>query len=106
MIKNQDKIFVAGHNGMLGSAILRQLEKNGYSNIITANRNELDLLDSGHVKNFLSAQKPECVILAAAKVGGINANIKNPVGFLQENLIIQSNVISHSYSLGVKKFVF
>lgn len=99
-------IFVAGHNGMLGSAILRALKSNGFNRILTANRSELDLCDINQVKLFIQTNKPEFVILAAAKVGGINANINFPVEFLQDNLLIQLNLISQSFKNGVKKFIF
>ena len=86
---NKDaSIFVAGHNGMLGSAIIRALQSDGFDRIITASRNELDLCDINQVKTFIKKNKPEYVILAAAKVGGINANIRYPVEFLQDNLLL------------------
>ena len=99
-------IFVAGHNGMLGSAIVRALQASGYNKILTASRSELDLCDIEQVKLFIEKNKPEFVILAAAKVGGINANITYPVEFLQDNLLIQINLISQSFKNGVKKFIF
>lgn len=100
------KIFVAGHNGMLGSAIVRQLHQAGFTNILTASRAELDLKDQNAVHRYFQNYSPDCVILAAAKVGGIRANIKFPVEFLLDNLIIQTNVISSAFVTGVKKFVF
>jgi GDP-L-fucose synthase len=106
VFNKNSKIFIAGHNGMLGSAILSLFNKELYNNILTANRKELDLCDPIQVKNFFQKEKPEYVILAAAKVGGINANIKQPVEFLQDNLYIQNNVISESFKNGVKKLVF
>ena len=99
-------IFLAGHNGMLGSAILRALQTNGFNRILTASRNELDLCDLTQVKLFIEKNKPEFVILAAAKVGGIKANISYPVEFLQDNLLIQINLISQSFKNGVKKFIY
>ena len=99
-------IFVAGHNGMLGSAILRSLQYNGYYRILTVSKKELDLCDINQVRLFIEKNKPEFVILAAAKVGGINANISYPVEFLQDNLLIQTNLISQSFKNGVKKFIF
>ena len=87
-------IFLAGHNGMLGSAILRALQTNGFNRILTASRNELDLCDLTQVKLFIEKNKPEFVILAAAKVGGIKANISYPVEFLQDNLF---HVLYHSF---------
>lgn len=103
---NRDsKIYLAGEKGMVGSAILRKLQNFGYSNIITGSR-ELDLRDQMKVKAFLKEHKPEYVILAAAKVGGINANIKNPAIFLYDNLAIQNNVIHFSHESGAKKIIF
>jgi GDP-L-fucose synthase len=100
------KIFLTGHNGMLGSAIKRLLEQLLFENIIIAPRSELDLLDKEAVHKFIFKHKPEYVILAAAKVGGIQANIDNPAVFLYENLTIQNNVIHISYLAGVKKLIF
>jgi GDP-L-fucose synthase len=100
------KIFIAGSRGMVGSSIKRLLENQGYKNIITASKGELDLRGQVAVKDFLSKTKPEYVILAAAKVGGINANIENPAIFLYDNLCIQNNVIHYSYETGVKKLIF
>ena len=101
-----DKIYVAGHNGMVGSAIVRLLKKEGFENIITANHQELDLTEQADVRRFLANQKPDYVILAAAKVGGIGVNIAHPAEFLYKNLAIQNNVIHYSYESGVKKLVF
>nr|WP_293784332.1 GDP-L-fucose synthase [uncultured Pedobacter sp.] len=101
-----DKIFLAGHKGMVGSAILRHLTANGFTNIITKSRAELDLLNENSVKEFFEANKPDYVILAAAKVGGIKANMEKPAEFLYENLTIQNNIINQSFKNGVKKFVF
>ena len=92
------RIFVAGHNGMLGSAILRALQSNGFNRILTANRSELDLCDINQVKLFIEKNKPEFVIAAAAKVGGINANISYPVEFLQDNLLIEEMGDQHKAS--------
>ena len=100
------KIFVAGHNGMVGSAIVRRLTELGYTNIITLNRNKLNLLDQSEVDNFFRKEGPEYVFLAAAKVGGINANQTQKADFLYENLMIQTNVIKSSYSYDVKKLIF
>lgn len=101
-----DKIYIAGHSGMVGSAIVRLLKKEGFENIITANHQELDLTEQADVRRFLANQKPDYVILAAAKVGGIGANIAHPAEFLYKNLTIQNNVIHYSYESGVKKLVF
>lgn len=101
-----DKIYVAGHRGMVGSAIVRLLRKEGFEHIITANHAELDLTEQAAVQRFFSSTKPDYTILAAAKVGGIHANISHPAQFLYENLAIQNNVIHYSYESGVKKLVF
>lgn len=100
------KIFIAGHKGLVGSALVRQLEKNGYKNLILKSRNELDLTDSGQVFRFFEEEKPEWVFLAAAKVGGIYANNTYPVDFLLENLKIQNNIIEASYKNNVEKLLF
>ena len=105
MIKT-DKIFVAGHNGMVGSAIVRLLEKRGFDNLILRSSKELDLRDFLAVGKFFKAETPDVVILAAARVGGIQANVDHPAEFLYENLAIQNNVIHQSYLNGVKKFCF
>ncbi|NCD01150.1 GDP-L-fucose synthase [bacterium] len=104
---NKDsKIFLAGHRGLVGSAILRLLKKEGYTNIITRTREELDLLDDQKVKEFFQTEKPEYVFLAAAKVGGIVANFDTPAEFIYENLKIETNVIHNSYLANVKKLLF
>lgn len=100
------RIFVAGHNGMVGSAIVRKLEQLGYKNIITMQRSKLDLLDQSQVDDFFRKIGPEYVFLAAAKVGGINANRSYKADFIYENLMIQTNVIKSSYAYGVKKLLF
>ena len=100
------KIYIAGHRGMVGSAIMRNLQKKGYTNIITKTSVELDLKDSQTVNAFFSNQKPEYVFLAAAKVGGIQANNVYRADFIYENLMIQNNVIHNSYLSGVKKLMF
>jgi len=105
-MKLDSRIFVAGHNGMVGSAIVRKLESLGYTNIITMSRNELDLLDQSKVDNFFRKVGPEYVFLAAAKVGGIKANRDMKADFIYENLMIQTNIIKSSYSYDVKKLIF
>jgi GDP-L-fucose synthase len=105
-MQKNSKIFVAGHRGMVGSAIVRELQKEGYQNIITKTRSELDLLDQKAVADFFTKEKPEFVFLAAAKVGGIEANRKHQASFLYENLQIQNNVIHNSYLNGIKRLVF
>lgn len=100
------RIFVAGHRGLVGSAIVRRLEKEGYLNLILATRDELDLRDQAAVSRFFARQLPEFVILAAAKVGGILANSTRPAEFLYDNLAIQTNVIHAAWQSGSKKLVF
>jgi GDP-L-fucose synthase len=105
-MNNSSKIFIAGHKGMVGSAIHNLLIKQGYSNIIVKSKKELDLRNTDDVAVFFAEYKPEIVILAAAKVGGINANMNYPVEFLLENLTIQNNIIQQSYLKDIKKIVF
>ena len=105
MININSKVFIAGHKGMLGSSILRILKKKGYKKIITADRKKLDLRNQIAVKKFIKNRKPEAVIIAAAKVGGIKANIKYPANFINDNLQIQTNLISSSYTYNVKKLI-
>ncbi len=100
------KIYVAGHKGMVGSAIVRALKKKGYENILTAEKESLDLTDTKQVEDFFYLNKPEYVFLSAAKVGGIEANRRNPVGFLLDNLKIQNNVIEFSSKIAVKRLIF
>lgn len=102
----ESKIFVAGHRGLVGSAILRKLQAEGYSNLITKTREELDLTRQAAVDRFFEAERPEYVLMAAAKVGGILANTTYPAGFIYENLAIQTNVIDAAYRYGVKKLLF
>src|ERR1051326_7821192 len=101
-----DKIFVAGHRGMVGSAGVRRLQADGFGNLLLRSRIELDLTDPNSVSTFFAAEKPAIVILAAAKVGGIKANNDAPVEFLIENLRIQNNVISAAHDSGVRKLLF
>ena len=105
MINLNSKVFIAGHNGMLGSSILRRLKKKGYKKIITVNKKNLDLRNQNAVKKFFKARKPEVVIIAAAKVGGIKANIKYPANFISDNLQIQTNLISLSHDNNIKKLI-
>ena len=100
------KIYVAGHRGMVGSAMLRRLRQAGFTNFVTRTSSELDLRNQQAVANFFAREKPNYVVLAAAKVGGINANNTYRADFLYENLMIQNNVIHHSYLNGVKKLLF
>src|SRR6266516_6127848 len=101
-----DKIFVAGHRGMVGSALVRRLEAKSFSNLLTRERAQLDLADKSAVAKFFAEEKPDIVILAAAKVGGIKANNDYPVEFLVENLRIQNNVIRSAFQSGVRKLLF
>lgn len=105
-IDRNDKIFIAGHNGMVGSAVLKLFKKEGFKNIITKSRKELDLTDAQAVAEFFKTCKPDYVVLAAAKVGGINANMKHQADFLYENLSIQNNVIYQAFKNNVKKLCF
>lgn len=105
-MQNNAKIFVAGSNGMVGSAIVRELEKKGFSNIIKKSSKELDLRNQQAVLAFFETEKPEYVFLAAAKVGGIFANNEYPADFLYENLMIQNNVIHAAHLFDVKKLLF
>ncbi len=105
-MKKTSKIYVAGHRGMVGSAILRYLEREGYQSLIYKTRSELDLTDYTAVSDFFKKEKPEYVFLAAAKVGGIHANSTYPAEFLYQNLAIQSNIIHNAYLNGVTKLLF
>lgn len=105
MNKNS-KIYVAGHRGLVGSAIVRNLEERGYTNIICRTHKELDLTRQADVEKFFAEEKPEYVFLAAAKVGGIHANNTRPAEFIYENLMIESNIIHSAYKYGVKKLLF
>lgn len=105
-MKKNSKIYVAGHRGLVGSAIVRNLKENGFTNIITQTRAELDLLNYAKVSDFFAKEKPEYVFLAAAKVGGIHANNTFPADFIFENLQVQNNVIHNSYLNKVKKILF
>ena len=100
------KIFIAGHNGMVGSAIYRILSKNSNVDIIARSRDELDLLNQLEVANFMSKERPDCVVLAAAKVGGIYANNTYPADFIYENILIQANLIHQSFINKVSKLLF
>lgn len=100
------KVYVAGHQGLVGSAILRKLISEGYSNIVTLSFQELDLRDQTAVNEFFKKEQPEYVFLAAAKVGGILANNTYPVDFLRDNLLIQTNVIDAAYRYGSRKLLF
>ncbi len=105
-INKKSKIFLAGHNGMVGSSILRHLKKKRYSNIIVEDKKKLDLLDQKATENYLKRKKPDCVIIAAARVGGIYANQTYKAQFIYENIMIQTNLIHASYKVGIKKLIF
>jgi GDP-L-fucose synthase len=104
-LNKNDKIYVAGHNGLVGSAIIRKLKSEGYNNILTMSHKELDLIDQSAVECFFSENKPDYVFLAAAKVGGIGANSHYPAEFIYQNTMIGFNVVNASYKNGVKKLL-
>ena len=106
MINKNDKIFVAGHNGLVGSAVLRSLKKKKFKNIIVKNKRELDLFDQRKVEIFLKKRKPKVVIISAAKVGGIKANNKFRADFIRENLQIQSNLIHGCHVNNINNVIF
>lgn len=106
MIDKQSKIYIAGHKGFVGNAVVRDLKQKNYQCLITRTRKELDLLDQNATLDFLKTEKPDCVILCAAKVGGILPNSTKPAEFLYENLHIQNNIIHGSYLSKVKKLIF
>jgi len=105
-VKKSDVIFVAGHRGLAGGAILRELQRAGYENLLTRSRSELDLRERDAVRRFLATERPVVVVLAAAKVGGIKANNDYPVEFLLENLRIQNNVIEAAHESGAGRLLF
>ena len=106
VLAKSDRIFVAGHRGMVGSAIVRELQRQGYDNLILRTHKELDLMDAAAVAAFYKAEKPDVVIEAAAKVGGIHANATYPADFLRENLWMQMNVIDNAWKCGTKRLLF
>ncbi len=101
-----EKIYVAGHRGMVGSAIVRELERQGHKNLVTRSRDELDLTNQVAVRDFFEREQPTQVYLAAAKVGGIHANNTYPAEFIYENLMVQNNVIHEAFKAGVRKLLF
>ena len=105
-VSKENKIFIAGHNGMVGSAIVRKLKNNGYFNLLTAKRTDLDLTDQLSVKKWYGINKPDVVVMAAAKVGGIIANSTFPTQFLLDNLKIQNNLIEGAWVNGVERLLF
>ena len=106
MIDKKSKIFVAGHNGLVGSAIVRKLKEKGYKNIITVKKSKLDLTDQKKVFTFLKKKKPKFIFIAAAKVGGIYANNKYRAEFIYSNLSIQNNIIHSAYKCNIKNLIF
>ena len=106
MMEKNVKIYIAGHKGLVGSALVRILKQNGYSNLLVKTKEELDLTSSRDVSDFLAREKPDYVFLAAAKVGGIFANDKYSADFIRDNLMIETNVIDSAYKNGVKKLLF
>lgn len=105
-MEKQDKIYVAGHRGLVGSAIVRNLKKKGYDNVIGRTHEELDLLEQQQVRDFFEKERPDHVVLAAARVGGINANNTRPADFAYENMQMQCNVIKAAHDYKVKKLLF
>lgn len=105
-MEKASRIFIAGHRGLVGGAVRRELERQGYANLLLRTHAELDLMDLGAVRRFFDQERPEYVFLAAAKVGGILANATYPVNFLRDNLEIQTNVIDSAYGAGVQRLLF
>ena len=105
-LNKNSKIFLAGHNGLVGSSILRYLKNKKYTKILTVDKNKLDLTNQQNTEKYLKKIKPDFVIIAAAKVGGINANQRFKAEFIYNNIMIQTNLIHASYKVGVKKLIF
>ena len=105
-LTKKSKIYIAGHKGMVGSAVLKHFQKNKYKNLITKNRKQLNLLSQNQTEKFLKKTKPDFIIIAAAKVGGIAANDDFKANFIYENLMIQTNLIHSAYKVGIKKLIF
>ena len=106
MDKSKFKIFVAGHKGLVGSAIIRELNKKGYKKIITASKSSLDLTKQNRVYKFIKKKKPNFIFIAAAKVGGIYSNNKYKADFIYNNLSIQNNLINAAFECGIKDLIF
>ena len=105
-LSDLSRIYVAGHRGLVGSAVVRALQQKGYDNLVLRTHHELDLTNQAAVREFFEAERPEAVIMAAARVGGIHANNSRPALFIRDNLVIQDNVIDAAHRSGAKKFVF
>ena len=105
-MNKDDKIYIAGHRGLVGSAIVRQLKSRGFTNLVMHTHKELDLINQAQVQNFFQQEKPDYVILAAAKVGGIHANNTYPADFIYQNMMIEANVINSAYESKVKRLLF
>jgi GDP-L-fucose synthase len=105
-LTQKTRIYVAGHRGLVGSALVRALSSRGFENLVVRGRRELELTEQAAVRDFFEVSRPEVVLMAAARVGGIQANNSYPAGFLRDNLLIQDNVIDAAYRSGVSKFVF
>ena len=106
MLKKNDKIFVAGHKGLVGSSVIRKLKEKKFTNILVRDRKQLDLFDQKKVNRFLQVNKPKLVILSAAKVGGIKANNKFRADFIRENLQIQTNIIHGCHIININNLIF
>ena len=106
IMNNEDKIYIAGHRGLVGSAIVRSLQNQGFSNLVLKTSKELNLTSQKDVNDFFSSEKPDYVLLAAARVGGIHANDTYPADFIRDNLLIQTNVIDAAYRNDCKKLLF
>jgi GDP-L-fucose synthase len=106
ILHKSDKIYVAGHRGLVGSAIVRQLEERGFTNLLMRTHKELDLTNQAEVQTFFKQEKPDYVILAAAKVGGIHANSTYPADFIYQNMMIEANIINSAYEIKVKRLLF
>jgi len=105
-VNQKSKIFVAGHSGLVGSGVLRALQRQGFTNLIVRGHGELDLTEQGAVRKFFDEERPDAVVMAAGRVGGIYANNARPAAFIRDNLLIESNVIDSAYRSGVGKFLF
>jgi GDP-L-fucose synthase len=105
-LNREAKIYVAGHRGLVGAAVVRALQQQGYANLVTRTHREVDLTEQAAVRDFFERERPQAVIMAAARVGGIHANNSRPAEFIRDNLLIQDNVIDSAHRAGVEKFVF